>query len=109
MYTIHHHNSCWITLAAFGSVHPGFGNNTASTTCTTPLSATTSATVTIALSIYTPDELIVTVTSVPSNVVTTCPFVSIPDMTLSPTTWWSKIFVRRGVLLKTLKSVLPGV
>ena len=48
-----------------------------------------------------------TVTSVPNNVVTTWPFVSIPDITLSPTTWWSKIFVRRGVLLKTLKSVPP--
>ena len=39
--------------------------------------------------------------------VTTWPFVNIPDITLSPTTWWSKIFVKRGVLLKTLKSVPP--
>ena len=47
------------------------GSKTASITCTTPLSATISATVTKALSMYTPDELIVTVTSVPSKVVIT--------------------------------------
>ena len=60
------------------------------------MSATTSATVTIALSIYTPDGFIVTVTSVPNNVVTTCPLDSIPDITLSPTTWCSNIFVNNG-------------
>ena len=47
------------------------GNKTASIICTTPLSAITSATVTCALSINTPLVLIVTVTSVPFNVVTT--------------------------------------
>ena len=62
------------------------GSNTASIACTTPLSATKSATVTCALSINTPLAFIVTVTSVPNSVVTICPFVNIVDITLSATT-----------------------
>ena len=57
---------------------------------------------------YTPDELIVTVTSVPNNVLTTCPFDNIADITLSPVTWCRRISVNSGVLLKTLKSVPPS-
>ena len=49
------------------------GINTASITCTTPLSASISATVTIASLIITPFSSIVTVKSEPSSVVTIIP------------------------------------
>ena len=62
------------------------GNNTASMTCTTPLSATTSATVTCALFINTPSVLIVTVISFPFNVATTIPSIKSVDLTSPDTT-----------------------
>ena len=83
------------------------GNNTASITWTTPLSANTSATVTIALSIYTPVESIVTLTLVPSKVVTNCPLDNIDDITLSPTTWCSNISVRVEISFNSAGTV-PG-
>ena len=84
------------------------GSNTASITCTTPLSATKSATVTCALSINTPLAFIVTVTSVPNSVVTICPFVSIVDITLSATTWCFKISVSWGISFRRAVTVPTG-
>ena len=84
------------------------GNKTASITCTTPLSATRSATITWALSIKTPIELIVTVTSVPSNVVTTWLFDNIVDITLAPTTWCFKISVNVGISANNAVTVPAG-
>ena len=72
------------------------------------MSATISATVTWALSINTPFELIVTVTSSPSKVVTTCPLDNIPDVTLSPTAWCSKILVKVGKSLNNAVNVPWG-
>ena len=72
------------------------------------MSAVISATVTWALSIKTPDELIVTVTSVPKSVVTIWPLVNIPDVTLSPTTWCNKILVNSGRSFKRAARVPEG-
>ena len=52
--------------------------------------------------------LIVTVTSVPSKVVTIWPLTNIPDITLSPTTWCSKIFVNNGKSFKSATTVPWG-
>ena len=72
------------------------------------MSATISATVTIALSMKTPIELIVTVTLVPSNVVTTWLFDNIPDITLDPTTWCFKISVNWGMSASNAANVPDG-
>ena len=60
------------------------------------------------MSINTPDELIVTVISVPSSVVTSCPLDSIPDITLSATTWCFKIFVNCGISFNNAVTVPAG-
>ena len=86
----------------------GDGINTASITCTTPLSATISATITWALSINTPIELMVTVTVVPFNVVTTWLLDNIDDITVAPTTWCFKIFVNCGILFNNAATVPAG-
>ena len=84
------------------------GNKTASITCTTPLSAIISATVTCALSINTPLELIVTVTSVPFKVVTTWLFDNIDDITLPWTTWCCNILVNKGISFNKADTVPAG-
>ena len=72
------------------------------------MSATISATVTWALSIKTPLALIVTVTSVPSKVVTTWLFDNIPDITLAPTTWCFNISVNCGMSFNNAVTVPAG-
>ena len=86
----------------------GDGINTASITCTTPLSATISATITWALSINTPIELMVTVTVVPFNVVTTWLLDNIDDITVAPTTWCFKILVNCGISFNNAATVPAG-
>ena len=85
------------------------GNKTASITCTTPLSAIISATVTMALSIYTlPFVSINTVKSVPSNVVAIIPLNNVVDITVSAKTWCFKISVRVGMSFNKAVTVPAG-
>src|SRR5210317_1786637 len=62
------------------------GISTASITCTTPLSASKSATVTMASLIYTPSAVIFTVTSLPNTVVIIWPSLKSELMALAATT-----------------------
>ena len=72
------------------------------------MSAVRSFTITLALSIKTPFELIVTTTSVPFKVVTIWLFDNIVDITLSPTTWWSNILVNCGISFNKAGTVPAG-
>ena len=67
-----------------------------------------SATVTIALSIYTLPFVIDTVTSVPNSVVAIIPFDNILDITLSPKTWCIKISVNAGMSFNKAVTVPAG-
>ena len=84
------------------------GINTASITCTTPLSAIISATVTIALSIITPLSLIETINSVPFNVIAIIPSDRSVESTEPDTTWWVRIAVNRSMSASTASRVPSG-
>merc|ERR1719424_2344046 len=82
-----------IVESSVGGTKPG-GSITASMTCTTPLTAYTSASVTLALSIDTVDPDIVTFTSCPSRVLTCSPFLRSAATTSAETTWYFKTCTR---------------
>lgn len=63
------------------------GSNTASMTCTTPLLASISATLTFTSLMKTPLSLIVTVTSAPLTVAMTWPSFRSVESALAPTAW----------------------
>ena len=87
----------------------GVGNNTASMTCTTPLSASRSVTVMRALFTYAPESVNEMVNSSPFRVGTIIWSIKSPAKTFPPCTWRVKMAVNVGTSAKMPASVAESI